>query len=963
MSFTLQTERHLPEINGIARLYVHDQTGARFLSIVNDDENKVFSICFRTPPKTSNGIAHIMEHSVLCGSRKYPVKEPFIELAKGSLNTFLNAFTFPDKTCYPVASQNLKDLYNLMDVYLDAVFYPLIPPETLMQEGWHYEIEQPDEPLTYKGVVFNEMKGAYSSPDDLLGDKSRQSLFSEGHPYALDSGGDPEVIPTLTYEEFKAFHETYYHPSNAYIWMYGDAPEEERLQTLDAWLDEFAAREVQSAIPEQPPFDAPRRVTLPYDAGQSDDAKAYVSVNWLLPDGLSIKDNLALAILAHILLATPASPLRKTLMDSGLGEDVIGDFEEHLRQRSFTAGMQGVQPENVEKVEALILDTLARLAREGLDADTVAASLNTIEFRLREQNTGRFPRGLFLMLNALTVWLYEGDPLEALAFEAPLAEIKAGAQEKGFFETYLQRYLLDNPHRSTVFLMPDPDEGQRRAERERTRLEAAKAAMSPDDLQRVIAQTRELKRRQEAPDSPEALASIPSLSLSDLDRQVRVYPRERLEVGGAPMLWHNLSTRGIAYLDLGFDLRALPPKLLPYIGLLGRALLQMGTRDQDFVQLTQRIGRETGGISGTTLSAQQADGDEPVLWFFLRGKTLVEKTPALLNILRDVLLTADFTNRERFRQIVLEEKSRAESALAPMGHRVVNQRLRAHFTPSDRAAEMTGGIEYLFFLRQLSERVETAWETVQSDLEAIRRNLLTADTLLLNLTADETILEKARPDLDSFVRSLPRRGFSRQTAPAPLESGHEGLTMPAQVNYVGKAANLYESGYRLHGSIFVINNYLGTTYLWEKIRVQGGAYGGFATFDPNSGVWAFLSYRDPNLEETLARYDGAADFLRELDVPREEIEKSIIGTIGSMDAYLLPDAKGWTSLVHYLTGLSDEMRQKRRDEVLGTTLKDFHQFAKALSAAAEQSQIVVLGAEEKIRAASNNLQMKVQKVL
>lgn len=963
MAFTLQKEAFLPELNGTARLYIHDKTGARLLSIQNDDENKVFGITFRTPPKTSNGIAHIMEHSVLCGSRKYPVKEPFIELAKGSLNTFLNAFTFPDKTCYPVASQNLKDFYNLVDVYLDAVFYPLIPPETLMQEGWHYEIESPEQPLQYKGVVFNEMKGAYSSPDDLLGDLSRTSLFSEGHPYANDSGGDPEVIPTLTYEEFKAFHETYYHPSNAYIWMYGDAPEEERLQTLDAWLNDFAAKQVDSSIPEQPPFDAPRRVVRPYDAGDNPDAKAYITVNWLLPNGLSVVDDLSLSILTHALLATPASPLRKALMDSGLGEDVIGDYEEHLRQRTFTAGMKGIEPENADQVEALILQTLEKLAAEGIDPDTLAASLNTIEFLLREQNTGRFPRGLFLMLTALTRWLYDGDPIEALAFEAPLAEVKAHAGEKGYFEGYLRRYLLDNPHRTTVVLTPDPEEGRRKAQAEAEKLAAVKASMSAEEIEAVIATTRELKRRQETPDSPEALATIPSLTLADLDKKIRTFPLEEQRISGARLLWHELPTRGIVYLDVGFDMRALPSRLLPYMGLFDRALLEMGTRDEDFVQLTQRIGRETGGIRSATVISEHLGRQEPVLWFFLRGKALSEKTPALLDILRDVLLGADFTNRERFRQIVLEEKARAESALVPAGHRVVNQRLQAHLSDAGRAGELTGGIEYLFFVRQLAERVETDWDSVQDDLEAIRRELLTGDAMLLNLTADADALQANRHPLEKFVQAMPRRGFTPQARLETLPAVNEGLSIPAQVNYVGKGARLYKLGYRLHGSIYVINNYLGTTYLWEKIRVQGGAYGGFATFDSNTGIWAFLSYRDPNLEATLGNYDRTAEFLRALDVPASEIERAIIGTIGSMDAYLLPDAKGWTSLVHYLTGLDDATRQRRRDQVLGTTIKHFRQFAEVLDAVAREGQVVVLGAEEKIRPASESLQLQIQKVL
>ncbi len=962
--FVLLAERKIPEINGVARLYEHKKSGARLLSIQNDDENKVFGITFHTPPRTSNGIAHIMEHSVLCGSRKYPVKEPFIELAKGSLNTFLNAFTFPDKTCYPVASQNLKDLYNLMDVYLDAVFYPLIPPETLMQEGWHYEIEAPDQPLTFKGVVFNEMKGAYSSPDDLLGDKSRAVLFREGHPYALDSGGDPLVIPDLTYEEFREFHRRYYHPSNAYIWMYGDGPsEEERLRYLDEWLRDFDRREVDSAIPVQPAFDAPRRETIPYDAGDAEDPKAYVTVNWLLPDGLDEETNLALEILSHILLGTPASPLRKVLIDSGLGEDVIGGFEDHLRQRMFTAGMKGVRPENLERVEALILDTLRDLASEGIDPSTVEASLNTIEFLLREQNTGRFPRGLFLMLRALTSWLYDGDPMEALAFEAPLAAVKRAVAEGGFFERLIDRFLNENTHRATVFLVPDPEEGKRRAQAEEKRLAEVRERMSPEEIERAIETAQELRRRQETPDPPEALATIPTLRLEDLDRNIRTIPVEEGRIDAARLLYHDLPTNGIVYLDVGFDMRAVPPDLLPYMGLFGRVLLHMGTEEEDFVRLTQRIGRETGGIGSATVVSEYLGAPDGVAWFFLRGKALADKTPAMLDILRDVLLMANLDNRERFKQIVLEDKARAESALVPSGHRVVNSRLRAHFTATDRVGELMGGVEHLFFLRELVERIDKDWDSVRADLERVREALINRRAMIVNLTTDAASYRQNAAALEAFVRALPEAEPAVHPLPEPLSSGNEGLTIPAQVNYVGKGADLYAAGYQLHGSIFVINNYLGTTYLWEKIRVQGGAYGGFATFDTHSGVWTFLSYRDPNLTATLENYDRTTDFLRALDVPEEEIVKAIIGTIGSMDAYLLPDAKGWTSLVRTLTGMTDDVRQQLRDQVLGTTLRDFRTFAEVLEAVARDGLVVVLGPVDAVGDARDSLGLETRAVL
>lgn len=968
MSFTKLQERHIPEINATAKLYTHDKTGARLLSVTNNDENKVFGITFRTPPRTSNGIAHIMEHSVLCGSRKYPVKEPFIELAKGSLNTFLNAFTYPDKTCYPVASQNLQDFYNLIDVYLDSVFYPIIAEHTLQQEGWHYEIEDPHAPLTFKGVVFNEMKGALSSPDDLLGELTQQSLYPDT-PYGLNSSGDPAVIPDLTYEEFRNFHATYYHPSNAYIYFYGDDPEDERLRLMDEWLNAFERKEIHSQLPLQPQWNEPRKMAHPYDSGDTPDAKAYITTNWLMPESTNTQTTLALSILAHILLATPASPLKKALIDSGLGEDVTGGYQEELRQGYFSAGLKGVHPENLEKVETLIFDTLQHLAAEGIDPQTVAASLNTIEFRLREQNTGRFPRGLFLMLNALTAWLYDADPLDALAFEAPLKAIKTAVQQGRFFESLIQKYLLHNPHRTTLHLLPDPQEGQRKQTAEAERLARARAAMRTDDIEALITNTQELKRRQETPDSPEALAAIPSLKLSDLDRNIKTIPIEAGEMHGARVLFHNLPTNGIVYLDVGFDLHSLPADLLPFIGLFGRVLLQMGTHTQDYVSLTQRIGSQTGGIGSGTLTSAMRESSESALWFFLRGKAITEKSGELLAILRDVLLTAKLDNRERFKQIVLEEKARAEAGLIPGGHRVVNQRLRARFNEADWVAEQINGLDNLFFLRQLADEIEKDWDAVLDKLQTVQRLLINQSTMIANVTLDAAAYRTFAPQLGAFIESLPARRLSGDSIQRlPWQTGkqaNEGLTIPAQVNYVGKGGNLYQLGYKPHGSLNVINNYLGTTWLWDKIRVQGGAYGGFSTFDLHSGVFTFLSYRDPNLLATLENYDKTADFLRSLNLSGGELTKSIIGTIGDMDAYLLPDAKGWTSLSRYLIGYTDAMRQQVRDEVLGTTPQHFKDFAETLAVLNPAGQVVVLGSAEAIQKANQEKSgyLEVKKVM
>ncbi len=1018
MSFTLIQEKHIAEIDSLARLYRHDGTGARVLSLTNSDENKVFGISFRTPSADSTGVAHIMEHSVLCGSRKYPVKEPFVELIKGSLNTFLNAMTYPDKTCYPVASTNLADFYNLVDVYLDAVFYPAITEETLAQEGWHYELDSPDSPLTYKGVVFNEMKGAYSDPEGRLGDVVQQSLYPDT-AYALDSGGDPAVIPELSYERFKAFHDSYYHPANSYIFFYGDDDPAGRLLILESWLSDFGERKVESLPGLQPRLSAPRSVRAPYDSGDSPDAKSYVTVNWLLPERVPARVSeampaagataaspesapaaeveaatkspggsgdsetaLGLTILSHILTATSASPLRRVLIESGLGEDLAGaGLTDELRQMNYSVGLKGVEADKTEAVESLILSTLRDLADKGIDPATVKASMNTLEFAMREKNTGRLPRGIAIMLGALGAWIYDGDPVAALSFEEDFARIKAGVQAGGYFESLIAQHFLDNPHRTTVVLEPDPEEGARREAAEAEKLSRIKASMSPAEIEAVMEAARALKEKQQRPDSPEALATIPALKLSDIDPKVKIIPIEVSAVEEAKLLCHDLPTNSILYFDIGFDLHTLPERLIPYVGILGRLLLETGTAREDFISLSQRIGRSTGGIQGGTVISSARNSPVSQAWFMLRSKVLAGMEDELFDILEDVLGTARLDDRERFLQIVLEEKAGSESALLPSGHRVVNSRLRSRFTEADRIGEKTEGLESLFFLRSLAERAEKDWPGILAELQELRAALVNRNAALVNVTADGPLLAAVEPKIGKFLRALPgepliahdwsrvedagaalKTGANGPARKAPAASGGvgtgagplgaaEALTLPSQVNYVGKAANLYSLGYAPDGSIHVINKYLQTTWLWEKIRVQGGAYGGFSIFDRNSGVFSFLSYRDPGIAPSLRNYDGTAGFLKALDISAPELEKSIIGTIGDVDAYMLPDAKGYTSMLQYLTGNTPQERQKTRDQILGAKARDFVAFAEILEKAATSGEVVVMGSPEAIEKA------------
>jgi Zn-dependent M16 (insulinase) family peptidase len=962
--FELISEQALPEANSTARRYRHVKTGADLLSLVNDDENKVFGVAFRTPPPDSTGLPHILEHSVLCGSRKYPVKDPFIQLAKGSLNTFLNAMTYPDKTVYPTASQNLQDFYNLVDVYLDAVFHPRIGPEVLMQEGWHYELDKPDAPMTYKGVVFNEMKGVYSSPDAVLNKLSQESLFPDNE-YGVDSGGDPRHIPELTYANFKAFHETYYHPSNARIYFYGNDDEQERLRLLDAYLSEFEPAKIDAPVALQARFASPKRLERNFPAGDAD-AKSQMSLNWMLDEVGDVERDLALAMLNHILSGTPASPLRKALMDSGLCEDAGGSFEEGLRQTVLSVGLHGTDAANTGKIEALILETLDQLAKDGIDRAAVEASLNRFEFSLRERNTGSFPRGLALMLHALTYWLHGRDPLAPLAFEAPLARIKARvAAGEPYFEDLIRRYLLANTHRTTAVVSPDPALAQEEAEEEEERLAKARARMDGAEVEAVVEETRALKLAQETHDTPEALATIPSLTLQDLPRTNKPIPRVVTEVAGARILFHEQPTNGIVYLDLGFDLHTLPPELVPDVELFGRALLETGAGDQDFVQLSRRINRVTGGMSARPWTSSVTGSKTAAARLFLRTKVMPEKVDDLMAILIDVLTRARLDNRERIQQIVLEEKSQLESGIPYAGSRFAALRLRSGLSEAAWASEQMGGIAYLTFLRMLADKISTDWAGVQAALERVRDTLVRRGAMICNVTTDAANWARFEPKLAAFLTGLPDGPGLAAAWPTPSGPRSEGLTIPAKVNYVVKGGDLRRLGAEPNGADAVVQHYLNTTWLWNKVRVQGGAYGGSCALDRHSGVFNFSSYRDPNLLATLDAYDGTGAFLREAHLSDAELTKSIIGVIGHVDDYKLPDAKGFTSTLRYLINETDESLQRYRDQILSARPEDFRAFGKTLDALAETGEVVVMGSPEAIAAANAKRQglLAVTKVL
>jgi Zn-dependent M16 (insulinase) family peptidase len=957
--FELMREESLPEINSQVKLFQHTKTGAELLSLENDDPAKVFGVSFRTVPSDSTGVAHILEHIVLGGSKQYPVKEPFVELLKGSLAYYINAWTFSDKTVYPLSSPNLQDFYNLIDVYLDAVFHPLLKHTSFKQEGWHFALSAPEERLEYHGVVFNEMKGQISNPETILALKTQQTLLPET-TYGHHSGGDPVNIPDLTYEDFLSFYRTYYHPSNARFFFYGDDPIEKRLAKIADVIQSYEQSMLESEINLQPPFDEPKQETYPYPAGESSENKPMAGVSWLLPENDDPELALKISLLSHVLMGTPASPLRKSLSDSGLGEEVYGTgysdelpLYEFENQMVFTVGMKGLKPNAKDQLEALILSTLDQLVESGIDPKTLQSSLNSVEFQLREANSGGLPRGILYMVAALSTWNYDRDPFTGLAFAGPLQAVKSELNDDpSLFETLIQQYLLDNPHRVCLQLIPDPEFLRERERAEKQQLTKARERMDEEQLNKLIAETQELHALQLAPDTPQDLARLPVLKRGDLEPETPTIPIELVRQEDGSICYHDLPTLGITYLDIGFDLHGLESEHLPYVPLLGRAMIEMGTESEDTIQIAQRIGMETGGVTSKVFISGTRDADVTQAYLFLRGKSMTHKTGELLAILQDLLLQPNLDQKDRFLQLALEEKTRLESSLIPAGYLVIDARMRAGFDEAGWLQEQVHGVEYLVFVRQLVQQIENDWPGVLNTLEVITTTLRNRQTCICNLTVDADNCASVLSQIEDFLETLPSMQATQKTWTPELLTLDEGLSIPAQVNYVGKGASLYKLGYRHNGSIHAVIRYLALAYLWEKVRVIGGAYGAFPMFDPISGGLTFSSYRDPNVEQTIDVYDAAGKYLRGVEIEELELTKSIISAIGRSEPYRLPDAQGFTSMARHLTGITDEYRQTIRDQILNTTIKDFNDFGAVLDEVAKQGRVVVMGARERLEKAN-----------
>merc|ERR1711871_262887 len=970
-----------------ATTYIHKKSGAQVMSVIApEDNNKVFGIIFRTPPEDSTGLPHILEHSVLCGSRKFPVKEPFVDLIKGSLNTFLNAFTYPDRTCYPVASMNTKDFYNLISVYMDAVLHPkCIDDEmVLQQEGWHYELEKKEDPLTLKGVVYNEMKGVYSSPDSLMNSAAQLALFPD-NTYGVDSGGNPDIIPNLTFDQFKKFHASYYHPSNSRIYFYGDDDPTKRLEILDEYLQDFDAIDVDSEIKYQHRIENARKIDMEFPVQAAEvNAKNNLAIHWVLNHHeLSPKEGLALNILDHLLLGTPSAPLRKTLTESGLGESLTGGgLSDELLQATFGVGLKGVKTEDCDAVEALIHKTLKGLASSGFDDGDINASINTIEFQLREFNTGSFPKGLSVMLAIMNQWVYDKDPFEGIRFEKALAELKHDLKSgKPVFKNLIEKYLVINTHRVTVNMIPSNSLEEEKIASERKKMNDIKNSFSSDQLEAIVENTKKLQEQQAREDSPEAKATVPKLGMDDLDPHVKDIPisaNQKMDDQGKQeglILTHDLTTSGVVYVDIGFDLSAVKAEDLPLLPLLGRLLRETGTKTMNDLEVNRWIGSKTGGVDISYFSEMKAsagkvtDPDEALFYMMIRGKSTEENAGELFNIFAELLQNSQIENgKKRAIEILKEYKARAESTVRTSGHSYAASRLASSSSKLGYFREMTGGLSYARSLKSLLDQAENDWDNFKVRLENLRDAIIRKKGYVINLASDSTATNHIMPQVENFIKTLPAEQSSL-SAPKHWDRSqlhrekNEGFAIASQVNYVVQDSHLLKPHEDVDGSFSVVSSYLSKGLLWEKVRVMGGAYGGFAQFGPSSGKVVFLSYRDPNLSKTLDVYDSVSSFLQSTKISDEDILQTVIGCIGDLDTPMTADQKGFVSMVRHLREETHDNRQKYRDEVLNTSIQDFRLFAEKLSASKEDGGHVVFGSEKALQEANENLPAKKKMVI
>ena len=957
--YEVKDSRRIEELGTDAVLYRHRKSGARVLTMKNEDPNRVFCIAFRTPAADSTGVAHITEHSVLCGSKRFPLKDPFVELVKGSLNTFLNAMTYPDKTVYPIASTNEKDFENLMNVYMDAVLYPncIRDERTFLQEGWHYELAEEQGPLTLNGVVYNEMKGAFSNPESVLERYTMHALFPDT-TYGNESGGDPEEIPNLSYEAFCAFHQRYYHPSNSYIILYGDLDMEEKLAWLDReYLQDFDSIDPDSEIQAQKPFRKPKREEISFAVGDNEPLRknTYLSCSMVLGDRLSAKEGMAFSVLDYALLSAPGAPLKQAILEAGIGDDVYGGFEEGIRQPYFSIVAKGADKKDEKKFRQLIHDTLLRLSEEGLDRRTLLSAINHDEFQYREADYGRTPKGLVYALTALDSWLYDGEPWENLLCEAIYRELREEL-DKGYFESLIRRSLLDNPHAAMVVVKPARGLTEKKAQALADRLSGILGAMSSAEKRAMIEKTAALKAYQDEPSTEAQLQTLPLLALEDIDKKAPGYHFTEGETCGVRTLYTELSSRGILYLRLNFNTACLTEEEIPYAGLLKTVLAYMDTEKHSFQDLSSEIYLETGGINFDMTAYPDLEKYNHYTGVFsVDLKLLYTQIPTGLSLLTEILKTTRFGDVKRMTEILNEARSRERMRIEGAAHTYAINRGTSYFSGTGRYQDLCGGISYYRFVEQQAQVYAAAPEQLTERLTAVAEKLFRLDNLLLSAGAEAEgfrALEAALPTWTEAFGTYPVREQDCAGAQLLLSGNrNEGFRTPSQVNYVARVGRFDTEKLPYTGALKVLKKILCYEYLWQRLRVKGGAYGCMAGFG-RSGEGYFCSYRDPHLKETMAVYEALPAYLREFRVSDRDMTKYIIGAISELDTPKTCCTQSLLSLSAYYSHVTNAVLQRERDEVLSTDVAAIRKLADYVEAVLQSGANCTIGGSSAVEDAA-----------
>ncbi len=949
-------KRELKDMDAIGYLVKHKKSGAKLALISNDDENKVFYVAFRTTPKDSTGVAHILEHSVLCGSKNFPIKDPFIELVKGSLNTFLNAITYPDKTMYPIASCNDKDFQNLMHVYLDAVFYPKIYEKEAIfrQEGWHYELNEQDE-LIYNGVVYNEMKGAFSSPDSVLERELTTALFPDT-TYACESGGDPENIPELSYEAFQEFHGTYYHPSNSYIYLYGNMDMAEKLIFMDEhYLSAFDTKEVDSEISVQAPFTEEVRCEKEYSITEGEDPenKAYLAYTHTFGrDTLDRELYLAIQILDYVLCTVPGAPLKQALTDKGIGEEVYSVYENGMKQPSFTIVAKNASLDREEEFKSTIQQVMGDIVEKGFDKKSLRAAINHFEFTYREADTGRTPKGLIYGIQAMDSWLYD-DNAPFLHLEA--GETYAALRDKvdtGYFESLIEKYWLNNPHAAMVVLKPKAGLVAEKEAALAEKLAKIKAQMSAEELQGVRDMMDALEAFREQEDSREELEKIPLLTREDLKREAPKFINAERKLGDTFALHHDIFTNGIGYLRLVFQVKNIPAEYIPYLGIMADMYLKLNTENYTYGEYCNEMNLETGGIYVSNSVYSHKDNTEDYrLSIDVCGKALEPKLARTVELMEELILTTDFTDTKRIKDILLENKSRAEQYVLQAGHSVALLRAISYGSARETVNQKMSGLDYFRFIGELCNNFEARKDEIVERLTTLSKMVFRPENLWVDFTGSEEALQELEAPVAALKAKLYTNPVETQEYRPEVVVKNEGFMTPGQVQYVCRAGNFRKKGLPYHGVLNVLKVMMGYEYLWTNVRVKGGAYGCMCGFTRDGSSY-FVSYRDPKLKETIEVFENAAKFIENYQASERTMLQYIIGAFSELDTPLSASAKGACSRNAYLRGLTDEMMQEERNQILDATPQDIRDMAQYIRAFIDENFLCVVGSEQKIKASA-----------